>query len=96
MADIFIEREHTLGLDRALDQVEALAYLLVDELDARCAWDGNRLDFTRPGASGRVEVTETLLILEVSLGFLLRPFRDRIEQSITEKLDSLVPCLPSA
>ncbi|EGV16850.1 polyhydroxyalkanoic acid system family protein [Thiocapsa marina] len=95
MADIFIEREHTLGLDRALEQVATLAGLLVDELDARCAWNGNRLDFTRPGASGRVEVTETLLILEVSLGFLLRPFKDRIEQGITEKLDSLVPCLPS-
>jgi putative polyhydroxyalkanoate system protein len=95
MADIFIEREHTLGLDRALDQIEALADLLVDEIDARCAWDGNRLDFTRPGASGCVEVTETLLILEVSLGFLLKPFRDRIEQRITERLDSLVPCLPS-
>ncbi|QVL49971.1 MAG: polyhydroxyalkanoic acid system family protein [Thiocapsa sp.] len=95
MTDIFIEREHALGLDRALDRIEALAYLLVEELDAQCAWDGNRLDFSRPGASGCVEVTETLLILEVSLGFLLKPFRERIEQSITEKLDSLVPGLPS-
>ncbi|NCC28569.1 MAG: poly(3-hydroxybutyrate) depolymerase [Gammaproteobacteria bacterium] len=96
MTDIFIERVHTLGLDRALDQLEAVARLLVDELDARCEWDGNRLDFARPGASGCVEVTESLLILEVSLGFMLRPFKDRIEQRITEKLDSLVPCLPPA
>jgi putative polyhydroxyalkanoate system protein len=95
MADIFIEREHALGLDRALDQIEALAAVIAEEIDARCAWEGNRLDFTRPGARGCVEVTETLLILEVSLGLLLRPFKERIEQSITEKLDSLVPCLPS-
>ncbi|CRI66777.1 conserved hypothetical protein [Thiocapsa sp. KS1] len=95
MADILIAREHNLGLDLALNQMEALAHLLVEELDARCAWDGNRLEFTRPGATGSVEVTETLLTLEVYLGFLLRPFRDRIEQSITDQLDSLVPGLRS-
>jgi putative polyhydroxyalkanoate system protein len=96
MADILIAREHNLGLDLALNQMEALAHLLVEELDARCAWDGNRLEFTRPGATGSVEVTETLLTLEVYLGFLLRPFKDRIEQRITDQLDSLVPCLRSA
>jgi putative polyhydroxyalkanoate system protein len=96
MADIYIEREHALGLDLALSQIEALADLLVEELDARCAWDGNRLEFARPGATGTVEVTDTLLTLEVYLGFLLRPFKDRIEQSITDQLDSLVPCLRSA
>jgi putative polyhydroxyalkanoate system protein len=96
MADILIEREHTLGLDMALSQIEALAHQLVSDLDAECVWCGNRLEFARTGACGSVEVTDNLLVLEVRLGFLLKPFRDRIEESITDKLDSLVPCDPSA
>jgi putative polyhydroxyalkanoate system protein len=91
MADIIIEREHNLGLDRALSQVEALADLIATDLDAECDWCGNRLDFTRAGARGSVEVTETLLVVEVHLGFLLKPFKGRIEENISDKLDSLVP-----
>ncbi|MBK1643929.1 hypothetical protein CKO25_04505 [Thiocapsa imhoffii] len=94
MADIFIERIHRLGLDRALDQVDALAELLVSELDAECTWNGNRLDFARSGASGCVEVTDSLLTLEVHLGFLFKPFRERIEQSIMEQLETLIPPSP--
>lgn len=96
MADILIERAHTLGLDLALDQIQTLAERLVGELDAQCDWNGTRLEFTRTGAAGSVEVTETLLILEVRLSFLLRPFKDRIEQSITDQLDGLIPCCPPA
>ncbi len=94
MTDIRIEREHNLGLDLALDQIESLAVILVSKLDVECDWNGTRLDFTRAGATGSVEVTETLLILEVRLGFLLRPFKDRIEQSITDQLDGLIPGCP--
>jgi putative polyhydroxyalkanoate system protein len=79
-----------------LDQVEALAMELVETLDARCAWDGNRLDFVRAGASGSVEVTETALVLQVRLGFLLIPFRDRIEAQILDQLDRFLPAWPSA
>jgi putative polyhydroxyalkanoate system protein len=96
MSDILIEREHRLGLEQALDQIEVLARELVETLDARCAWEGHRLDFARPGASGSVEVTESLLVLEVRLGLLLRPFRDRIEAQILDQLDTLVPCQPVA
>lgn len=94
MADILIEREHSLGLERALSRIEAIAELLRGELDAQCAWNGNRLDFKRAGASGSVEVTETALTLEVNLGFLLKPFKGAIEQAIAERIDGSIPCRP--
>ncbi len=96
MTDIIIERTHALGLDQALDQIQTLAERLASELDADCDWNGTRLEFTRAGAAGSVEVTETLLILEVRLSFLLLPFKGRIEQSITDQLDGLIPCCPPA
>jgi putative polyhydroxyalkanoate system protein len=91
MADILIEREHTLGLEQAVGQIEALADLLGSELDARCVWSGTRLELRRSGATGSIEVTETHLTLEVHLGFLLKPLKGSIEQTITERLDRLIP-----
>jgi len=92
MADILIAREHTLGLEQALSRLEAVAELLGSELDAQCAWNGNRLDFKRTGATGCIEVTDTGLTLEVNLGFLLKPLKGPIEQGITDRIDSLIPC----
>lgn len=90
MADILIEREHHLTLDQALAQVDALARLLGRELDARCVWNGHRLEFRRAGARGSVQVTETLLTLEVHLGLFLKPLRLTLEERISNRLDRLI------
>jgi hypothetical protein len=95
MADIFIEREHNLGLDRALTRSRPLP-ICSSRARCRMRWCGNRLDFTRAGASGSVEVTETLLDPRGASRIPAQALQRRIEQNITDKLDSLVPCDPSA
>lgn len=90
MASISIQRSHCLGLAQARERVAALARALEQDLEASWRWQGDELWFERAGASGRVRVAGEQLDVEVSLGLLLRPFRERIAAQISDRLDSLI------
>lgn len=70
--------------------VKDLAQALERDLAATCEWHGDELRFQRTGASGRVKVADDRVKIEVQLGLLLRPMKDRIAAQINEKLDSLL------
>ncbi len=52
--------------------------------------DGDTVEFTRPGVSGRLQVAADHFDLEAQLGFLLGAFSSRIEAEIEERLDALL------
>lgn len=90
MASIAIQRHHHLGRKRIRKLAKELAQTLEKDLDATCEWHGDELRFQRTGASGCVKVADDRVKVEVQLGLLLRPMKDRIAAQINEKLDSLL------
>jgi putative polyhydroxyalkanoate system protein len=94
MADIHIERKHSLGLPEARKLAFRWAEMAEEKFDMACTYEeGDTEDlvsFTRSGVSGELKVTPTRLELDAKLGFLLGAFKDRIESEIVQNLDALL------
>jgi putative polyhydroxyalkanoate system protein len=94
MADIHIERTHTLGLLEARKIAFQWAEQVEEQYDMACTYEeGNVKDlvgFTRSGVDGSLVITKDSFVLQAKLGFLLGAFSDRIEGEITKNLDALL------
>ena len=100
MAEILIQRSHTLGLEKA--RAIAAQWQKESESDwgMDCTYVANqtndqgeiqdRLNFERAGASGYLEVTASQLTMKLELGFLMASFKDKIEEKITSNLEKLL------
>jgi putative polyhydroxyalkanoate system protein len=82
MSEIVVRGRHELGLARAKRLAEAMALRLRDDYGGTYAWAGDRLQFDRTGASGRITVKPDAFEVRVEIGFLLSPLRGRIEREI--------------
>lgn len=87
MTTIKVNRHHKLGSERARETVDKLARKLEKDLDAQCRWEGSTLVFSRSGASGKIDVSDDEIDLEIKLGLLLRPLKGTIERTIEEEMD---------
>lgn len=87
MANIHIERNHTLGLEAAKERLEGIAQHLKQELEADYRWHGDTLHFTRSGASGTIDVGDDQVVLDVKLSFALGLLKGTIEQTIEREID---------
>jgi putative polyhydroxyalkanoate system protein len=90
MASISIAKKHNLTHKKAKAVAEKIAQDLKQRFALDYAWDGDSVDFERPGVSGRMHVSKDKIVLDVSLGFLLTPLRSTIEKEITAQLDRLL------
>ncbi|GAA3929611.1 polyhydroxyalkanoic acid system family protein [Litoribacillus peritrichatus] len=82
MSKIHVKRNHSLGIEKALEDAEKLALMLADRFDAKYEWQGNKLVFHRTGVKGFLDVTETTLEVKVELAMLMRPFKSVVEREI--------------
>jgi putative polyhydroxyalkanoate system protein len=94
MADIHIERDHSLGLPAARKLAWRWAEQAENEFDMSCTYeegkDGDEVQFTRSGVNGTLKVLGDRFELDARLGFLLGAFKDRIESEIVKNLDTLL------
>lgn len=90
MATIHLKHTHTLGKESARNSAEHIARQLKNELQANYLWKGDSLNFTCPGASGCIRVSDALVEVVVDLSFLLRPLKGKIEREITQQLQQLL------
>lgn len=90
MATINLQRQHTLGKQAARNSAEAIAQQLKNELQASYTWKGDHLEFSCPGASGCIRVSDSKVEVEVDLSFLLRPLKGKIEREIEQQLQKLL------
>ena len=100
MSEIFIQRDHTLGMEKA--RAIAAQWQKESESDwgMDCTYVANetneqgqvqdRLNFERAGASGYLCVTATQLTMKLELGFLMASFKDKIEEKIASNLEKLL------
>lgn len=91
MASISIAKKHHLSHRKAKDVAEKIAKDLNRRFDLDYAWEGDHIEFERPGVSGTMHVGRDRIALDVSLGFLLTPLKPVIEKEIHAQLDRLIP-----
>jgi putative polyhydroxyalkanoate system protein len=89
MSVIDIHHSHSLDKEHARDAAEALAKDLSKQFDLSYQWDGDVLRFKRSGVKGQLTIEHSNLHMYLELGFLLRPFKSRIEQEIHTQLDDI-------
>lgn len=100
MADIRIERSHTLGLAEARKIAFKWAEQVEEKFDMQCSYEEGKtkdeVRFSRSGVEGDLAVTKDSFVLNAKLGFLLGAFKDKIEGEITKNLDDLLKKKPAA
>ncbi|MBS0583595.1 MAG: polyhydroxyalkanoic acid system family protein [Proteobacteria bacterium] len=87
MPSIDIRRKHHHSLKEAKAAVKKTAAAIGKKFGIESAWQGNTLHFERPGASGKIHVTEKEVHVTAELGFLLGALKPLIEKEIQGHLD---------
>ena len=90
MADIKMIKYHALALPKAKQLVQKAADDLGREYDLTSEWHGDTLRFHRSGVEGQMKVTASEIHLDVTLGFLLRPFKAKFVEHIEHNFDRLL------
>ena len=90
MAVISIAKKHALSHRSAKSVADRIARDLTKRFELDYAWNGDPVDFERPGISGRMYVGKDAISLDVKLGLLLTPLKPAIEREIPSTLDKLV------
>ncbi len=95
MATIDIRRAHTLAKDEAKRRAEDLAKSMDEKLGLTWRWEGDHIRFEAPsgaakGTTGTVEVTDSVVRVQIDLPFLLRVLKGKVESKVNEKLDQVL------
>jgi putative polyhydroxyalkanoate system protein len=90
MADIKMIKYHALPLAKAKQLVQKAADDLGKEYDLTSEWHGHTLRFHRSGVEGHMKVTAADIHLDVTLGFLLKPFKAKFVERIEHNFDRLL------
>jgi putative polyhydroxyalkanoate system protein len=90
MATIKIIRTHKLTHKKARDVAEKIAKDLRKRFELEYEWDGEEVEFERPGVTGRLLVAKDRFHLDVNLGWLLTPLKPAFEKEIHLQFDKLI------
>ncbi|MGH6622824.1 MAG: polyhydroxyalkanoic acid system family protein [Burkholderiaceae bacterium] len=90
MSDISLVKKHALPMAKARALVQKAADGLANEYNLKSEWVGDTLRFQRSGIQGAISVLAAEIQLEVTLGFLLKPFRGKFVENIDRNFDKLL------
>ena len=85
-----IVREHTLGLDEAKRRVDKVAEELGGKLKLTHRWNGDHLEVSGTGVSGRIVVEDARVEVQVSTGVAMMMFRESIRSAIESSIDHYI------
>ena len=89
MSVIEVSRSHSLGVEGARKTADELAVSLSERFSMDYRWQGDVLKFRRTGVKGQLEVASNSIHIRLELGFMVRPFKDRIEAEVHNHLDDM-------
>jgi putative polyhydroxyalkanoate system protein len=97
MADIQIERPHSLPLKKARDAANGFADQLAEKFDLESEWEGDTLHFKRAGVSGTLTLGKHDVVINAKLGLLLSAFKSTFETHIHDNLERVfgAPAAPA-
>jgi putative polyhydroxyalkanoate system protein len=90
MADVKLTREHGMTLAQAKKVAQKVADDMAKEYDLESEWDGDTLNFQRAGVKGFLEVDAKIMNVEVTLGFLFKPFAGKFKETMGGNFDKLL------
>ena len=82
MATLAIAKTHALSHKAAKDAAERIAEDLNERFDLEYCWNGDVIEFERPGLTGRLHVGKREVRLDCELGFLLSMLKPKIEDVV--------------
>ena len=85
MADIDITHNHTLGKDTAKTKADGVLQSLGSQYGIKGAWSGDVFNITKP-VEGKFTVTDTAVRVEITLGFMMKAIKGKIEGEIRGQL----------
>jgi putative polyhydroxyalkanoate system protein len=89
MSDIALVKTHSLPIAKAKALAQRAADRLAAEYGLSSEWHGDMLRLRRSGIDGRIFVTDSEIRLDVTLSFLLRPFKGKFVADIECDLNRL-------
>ncbi|MBL8385574.1 MAG: polyhydroxyalkanoic acid system family protein [Burkholderiales bacterium] len=89
MAEIHIERAHTMPHKKAREAAEGFARQLDEKFDLESAWEGDTMHFRRAGVDGSLVLEKHKVVIRARLGLLLSAFKSRFEEHIHDNLDRI-------
>lgn len=90
MSVITVNRQHTLEFDEVKAIAEEVVVNLAEEYGVKYHWENETVKFKGAGAKGKMMLSTTTVDLKMELSFLLTPFKSKIENNITRRLDELL------
>ena len=87
MATVAISKRHHLSHKKAKEAAEKIADDLTGRFELEWAWNGDHIDFRRPGVAGTLHVGRNEVRLDCELGFLLSMLKPTIEQVVHRDFD---------
>ena len=87
MAALSITRKHRLSHAAAKAAAEQVAQDLRARFDLAYTWEGDRIQFQRPGLTGALAVGKNEVRLDAELGFLLSALKPAIEREVHKEFD---------
>ncbi len=89
MATINMQRELNLNKDQIQQLAEKVGEKLACEYGVQFSWSGHDANISGPGINGKCQVCDGSIGLQLTLGFLLTPFKDKVEREISSYLERL-------
>jgi putative polyhydroxyalkanoate system protein len=88
MAIIAIAKKHALSHKKAKEAAQKVAEDLNKRFDLDYTWNGDCIDFTRPGLTGQLHILKDEVRLDCKLGFLLGTIKSAIEREVHKEFDN--------
>jgi putative polyhydroxyalkanoate system protein len=87
MAAIRISKTHHLSHRKAREAAEQVAKDLHRRFGLDWEWDGDCVDFSRAGLSGKLHVLQDEVRLDCQLGFVMSMFKPALEEAVHTEFD---------
>ena len=89
MSDIHLIQAHKLSPKKARAAAEKGALEMAQQFGMKIEWQGDTVTFQRSGVSGTLTLLPREAQLDITLGLLLRAFKEKIEQRISGNMYKL-------
>ena len=89
-ADIELERAHHMSLAQAKTVAQKVAEEMAIEYGLQSQWEGNSLNFSRPGIHGTLKVDAKTMSVAVTLSFLFKPFAGKFREQMSTNMEQLL------
>lgn len=94
MSDITLVENHTLTMAQAREVAQKVADQMKADYEIGYTWEGDVLNFKRSGVSGTLALSDGRAQLDITLGFMLKGFRKKIEEQVGKNMHKLFSADP--